>query len=568
MANVLLVDSDEVAQRAMKGFLLRGDHRFAAASSAHEAWEFIRQVVKVDAVICELRLKGDDGLTLIQRLKNDPFFRALPVIVYTAHADKESVKQVLSLRVQNFLLKPYREEALLPEIGKAVADPWIDQLFVSDKEICAKHNVGIDRVRAKKEELVSLLGKVKEMLADLAKREKSKEASEVLHKLGGRASLLGARGLLRALKILDTKALAGDWGDFEKALDLLSLGARLTELNLNPDSIPEAFLTEEEINSEKEGEARERWATAHREGRCPMVGWDQLKRELDKLTSCPIVDSIAAAYQMAANGHPTSLSPLLDLVRKDPGLTAEILASANRMKRSEDDGDPGILEEPRMAIGWLGENRLAALGGNLVTVEERLIRVPPLFNWPNFRLFQLGTAHMARFVCEHLEMASFSVSAYTAGMIHDLGKLLLMRLHPFAFPAIHEHAIREGLTLAKAERHFLEVSTYEMAAYFAEKQDLPRQYVNVFRWMEKPEEAPVDSDLVAVVSLARDLCRRNEVGFNGDTPEDDATPLEETSEWQVLKNRVYLNFDLKRFEKQAHKECLAIRRELRGLFSR
>ena len=124
MAYILLVDPDEVAKRAMKGILARGDHRFAAVNTAMEAWDFIRRNVKVDLVFVELKLKGESGLAFIQRLKNDCCLKLLPVVVYSAHGDRESVKNVLNLHVQNYLIKPYHDDSIFTEITKAGANPW------------------------------------------------------------------------------------------------------------------------------------------------------------------------------------------------------------------------------------------------------------------------------------------------------------------------------------------------------------------------------------------------------------------------------------------------------------
>jgi hypothetical protein len=74
--------------------------------------------------------------------------------------------------------------------------------------------------------------------------------------------------------------------------------------------------------------------------------------------------------------------------------------------------------------------------------------------------------------------------------------------------------------------------------------------------------------LVSVVSLARDLCRHNHVGFCGDTPKDEGVPLEDSPEWRVLRGRVFLNFDLKKFEAQVQNECRQLKRELQGKVDR
>jgi HD-like signal output (HDOD) protein len=176
----------------------------------------------------------------------------------------------------------------------------------------------------------------------------------------------------------------------------------------------------------------------------------------------------------------------------------------------------------------------------------------------------MGTARLARYTCRYLERPSMEAPAYTAGLIHDLGKLLLLRLHPFAFQAILAHARQHQLTLPVAEQLFLGVTTHEMAAHFADKHGLPPSFANVMRWIDAPEQASEDAELVAIVSLARDLCRQNHVGFSGNTPADQGVPLEDTAAWQVLRGSVFPSFDLKKFESQVQAECRQLKRELHG----
>ena len=271
----------------------------------------------------------------------------------------------------------------------------------------------------------------------------------------------------------------------------------------------------------------------------------------------------AAAFQMTANGHPTSLNSLIDLVDKDPGLSAQILIACSKLQSIGHEKISPV-EDPRMAVGLLGEMRLAAQGRALVIADEKMMTSPPLCNWPHFWMFQLGTARIAKYTCQYLELSNLETAAYTAGLLHDIGKLLLLRLHPFAFQAILAYARQHELSLAAAERVFRGATTYDMAAYFAEKNGLPKRFANVMRWIDDPEKATEDAELIAIVSLARDLCRHNHVGFSGSSPRNQATPLEQTAEWRVLRSSVFPSFDLKKFESQVHRECRQLKNELHG----
>jgi CheY-like chemotaxis protein/HD-like signal output (HDOD) protein len=566
MAYILLVDPDEVAKKAMKGILVRGSHRVVTVDTASEAWDFLRRNVKVDLVLVELELKGDNGVAFIQRLKSDCCLKLLPVVVYTAHGDRESVKRILALHAQNFLIKPYHDDAVFAEIAKAVANPWRQQHFEEEKSFCKMTGLTPEGLHKTLESLRTELVVARTPLQKWAELQAVQSAIDELAILSAKAEEAGAWGVVECLKILNDTAQAGNWAEFGQNLEMLAFASQLIFRHLNPSLVPDDFLSSQEVNAETEAQARAVWANAAAENRCPVVSWEQLQREIEALAGCPVIDSTIASFKMTANGHPTSLNPLMDLVDKDPGLTAQMLIASNQLKRrGKEDGL--YVEDPRMAVGLLGEIRLAAQGRALVAAEERMMLAPPLSSWPHFWMFQMGTARIARFTCRYLERVDLEAQAYTAGLMHDLGKLLLLRLHPFAFQTILNYARQRQVTLVTAEGHFLGATTHEMAAHFADKHGLPPRFANVMRWIDSPQDATEDAELVAIVSLSRELCRHNHVGFSGDSPKDRAVPLQETAEWQILRGSVFPSFDLKKFESQVQAECRQLKHELHGRLS-
>jgi hypothetical protein len=148
--------------------------------------------------------------------------------------------------------------------------------------------------------------------------------------------------------------------------------------------------------------------------------------------------------------------------------------------------------------------------------------------------------------------------------LHDIGKILLVHLHPIGFQAIVDYARTECVPLAVAEQKFLGCTTREMAAYFAENHGLLPSYAHVMRWVDVPEEAKEDAILVASVALARDLCRHNRLGWCGDEKGAELQPLLETPAWRILSQRIFPSFNLEKFEAEAHAECREIKLELQG----
>ncbi len=566
MANILLVDPADIARKALHGILARGNHRLASVGTAAEAWDFLRRAVKVDLALVELKLEGGDGgLAFIERLGHDPFLKLLPVVVYTAAGSREAVRRALELKVKNFFVKPYQADSIFSEIAKELTNPWRNRHFEEEKSFCAM--MGLTPVELRK--LLDDLRRAVQVSAPILRESGQKQALDGvmgrLDDLTSTAEAAGAWGLVECLAEL--RDLAGRllWPEFTSAVDGLDFAGRLIFYQLNPGLVPEEFLSRDEASANAEAKARALWFDAPAEDRCPVVAWPQLERQLDSLAGCPVIDTVAAAFQMAATGQPSSLVPLMDQAENDPGLAAQLIIAANRVRRQEEN-DTEMVENPRLSVGLLGEVRLSSLARGLVTVDERRMNLPPC-TWPHYWMFQIGVAHMARYTCRYLEFHNLEVRAHTAGLLHDLGQLLLLHLYPHGFAAVLNYARQNSLPLAMAEKKFLGCTTQEMAVHFATKHGLPDCYCQVMRWLTDPAQAGDDAELAAIVSLARDLCLQNHVGFIGDTPRKYDQLLGDTSVWRILSKSLFPSFDLKKFELEAHAECRALRQELHGRLS-
>jgi FixJ family two-component response regulator len=69
-------------------------------------------------LILDVRMPGMNGLELQRRLAAE--FREIPVIFITAHGDRAARSQALKAGAVDYLLKPFREEALLQAIHAAL----------------------------------------------------------------------------------------------------------------------------------------------------------------------------------------------------------------------------------------------------------------------------------------------------------------------------------------------------------------------------------------------------------------------------------------------------------------
>jgi CheY-like chemotaxis protein len=566
MANVLLVDPNDVARKAMQGILARGGHRFTAVASIADALALVRRNVRVDLVFSELKLSGDGGLSFVRQLKADRLLHDLPIVIYTAHADRDSVKRAIDLHVQNFLIKPYHDDDIFKEIEKAVSNPWRATHFEEEKSFCRLIGTTPD-------ELHHQLGALRDALS-VARAEFERGASlsdhqiiaPLLTSLREQAETIGAWCVVEALTQLGEHTSAGTWSTVPADLEQLDFAGELIAHWIDPQRLAPDFLSPEARDRPAANVALERerrvWLAAPREGRCPCVDWTQLVREAVALAGAPVIDSAAANFQMVATGHPSCINPLMDLVARDPGLTAQMLVAGNRAHPSAEEFNR--IEDARLAVGQLGEVRLQEEARRLVVIDSRTFQLEPAMSWASYWTFQRAVARVAQLLCKELEFYSLEATARTAGQMHDLGTLLLARLRPAGFQAITEHARTHRQPLRAVEQIYLGGTTPQLAAAFADQMALSRRFKNVLRWFEHPHEATEDRPLVAIISLSRELCRQNAVGTSGDPLLEHPTPLEETPEWAILREGLYPSFNFQRFEQKVHSYCEQLSTELSG----
>jgi HD-like signal output (HDOD) protein len=323
--------------------------------------------------------------------------------------------------------------------------------------------------------------------------------------------------------------------------------------------MPDMLRSPTEQAEAKEAAERARWLAADVELNGPVTDRDSLCKQVDALSGCPVIDTVAAGFQMVADGRAAGLAQVMDFVTNDPGLCAQVLVAANRTGHD----DMTAIEDARAGASLLGELKLNAIGKALPIVRERDMNLPPL-TWPNFWMFQVAVGRVAQFICSYLELSYLSGNAYTAGLMHDIGKLFLLKLHPGGLEAVMRYAREKKVPVAVAEQKYLGCTTRDLALHFAQTRGLPAVYSDVIRWVEAPESAMENTDLVAIVALARHVCLHAHIGSCGDTGLHHHATIATTSAWSVLQPRLFPSFELKKFEAQANAFCLTLRQELIG----
>ena len=92
--------------------------------------------------------------------------------------------------------------------------------------------------------------------------------------------------------------------------------------------------------------------------------------------------------------------------------------------------------------------------------------------------------------------------AYTAGLLHDIGKVVLDQHIASAYPLFYRQMFEEGNNFAEAEKRILGVDHTGVGSELAQKWSFPESLVETIRYHHRPQNSGQYHDLVHLVYLA------------------------------------------------------------------
>jgi HD-like signal output (HDOD) protein len=220
-----------------------------------------------------------------------------------------------------------------------------------------------------------------------------------------------------------------------------------------------------------------------------------------KLCNLPPFNGIASQVLALTSDPNVDLRQMSKVIEADPAFAADILFLAN----SSLFGFPSRMHVLRHAIALLGLDRIKALA---VTVAMRgfIGKKTPLVH----QCWQHSVA--CALICEELS-AIFDFSgdrAYTAGIMHDIGRLSLLKMYSTEMTLVLTGYYRDMREVLRAERQALNVDHGRAGAWLIKNWALPETFAEI---CEHHHDAPnaKDSDLLQLVRIGCQIA--DAIGF-------------------------------------------------------
>jgi putative nucleotidyltransferase with HDIG domain len=254
-------------------------------------------------------------------------------------------------------------------------------------------------------------------------------------------------------------------------------------------------------------------------------GSDIISR-VKSIEGLPSFPSTHAEILKLAKSDDASSDDIADKLQLDPGL----LATMFKLVNSSAYGFNKQVKDLSLAVTLLGLEEIA----NLVLAAQVFDKLGNYddgagLDLKEFWRHSVGTAFVARAVARKLNTEV--ESAFLAGMMHDLGKIILDRYFGDYYKAVFDVIGGEDITILQAEKEILGVTHAAVGGQLAEEWKFPKNYLNAIAYHHDVRTAPRYQRLVCIIHLADVICRRLEYGNGGDNqkPDPDDSALDRFS---------------------------------------
>lgn len=231
-----------------------------------------------------------------------------------------------------------------------------------------------------------------------------------------------------------------------------------------------------------------------------------IKTAMDHLLPIP---QVALKVLRMIDDQQQAVQKIADEIRKDQVISARTLQLANSAMFAKS----RPIESLDHALVYLGTDQVVKL------VISAAVQSYFEQSSSGYSLCKGGLYHHAlgcALVAEALAAKTGKVEprkAYTAGLLHDIGKVVLDQYVAPAYPLFYRKAMEKDQNLLGTERRLLGIDHAEAGRLLAKQWSLPESLAHAIRYHHNPDKESPNKPLAVIVYVADLLLSRFQVGF-------------------------------------------------------
>lgn len=223
---------------------------------------------------------------------------------------------------------------------------------------------------------------------------------------------------------------------------------------------------------------------------------EELDRYIDKVKQLPPAPQVMPQLLLALNSPDLDASRVVKLISVDPALTANVLRLVNSAMFA---GFEPVtdLNQAVLRLGFGEVFRLVAM-----SVASRSLTPPqPGYGIDRGELWKHSVTCAAACQIVASETEEDVNLAFTAGLLHDIGKIVLSGALEHIYARLIEHASENQCALVESEKQLLGVQHAEVGGRLLSRWNFPPALVHAVWFHHDPAQADAFKRLAAVVYL-------------------------------------------------------------------
>jgi len=231
---------------------------------------------------------------------------------------------------------------------------------------------------------------------------------------------------------------------------------------------------------------------------------DKLRRLVGMMRALPSFPAVYLEIMQEIESPASSIQRIAQIISRDPAITAKVLQVAN----SAAFGMPERIHDTSEAVQQLGLTTVRSLAlsaqiyGSFAPGRLKTFSAEALWS----HLMKCGELARRILRREHADLAE-TEDAFTAGMLHDIGKLMLADSLPAEFAEALKLAATEQIPLSTAELEVFGATHAGLAAYLLGLWGLPAGVVEAVAFHGTPEKSGLKKfGALTAVHVADGLC--------------------------------------------------------------
>jgi len=230
-----------------------------------------------------------------------------------------------------------------------------------------------------------------------------------------------------------------------------------------------------------------------------------LRSKVENISALPTIPSVLKHISSIIEKPDISLNEISDFISSDLALTTKIL----KMINSAVYGFPGRISSVSHATVLLGLNVIKGLliGASVFELMQQSMQGL----WEH----SFDCAITSKLIAQRKNLKE-PEEIYAAGLLHDIGKVILILEFPEEYQkAIHD-ATQQGITIFESEQNQFVENHANVGSWLAEKWRFPNNLTEAIKYHHAPHRSKYAPMETAVVHLADILVRARGFGFAGD----------------------------------------------------